>query len=75
MIKFGLPRAGQVSLAIYDLVGRRVRGLEDRKLEAGRHEATWDLRDDRGMQVPAGTYFVKLRTGESALTGTVIRIK
>jgi hypothetical protein len=75
VIKFGLPRAGQVSLAIYDLVGRRIRGLEDRKLEAGRHEVTWDLRDDRGIQVPAGTYFVKLRTRESALTSTVIRIK
>lgn len=59
-IRFSMPSAGRVSLAIYDLSGRRVRTLLDAALGAGEHEARWDGRDGSGAPDRAGVYWVRL---------------
>jgi hypothetical protein len=58
-----LPAAGPVRLRIHDVKGRRVRGLIDEPLPAGRHRATWDGRDDRGQRVASGVYWFRLEAG------------
>ena len=62
MIEFELAAAGPIELAIYDLRGRMVRGLESGALAAGRHQTTWDGLDNQGRAVPTGTYFCRLST-------------
>jgi subtilisin family serine protease len=62
-LSFGLPRAGEVSLRIYDLAGRRIRTLQEGMLEPGLHSRTWDRRTDRGDPVSAGVYFARLVVG------------
>jgi hypothetical protein len=62
-LSFGLPRAGEVSLRIYDLAGRRIRTLQEGMLEPGLHSRTWDRRTDRGDAVSAGVYFARLVVG------------
>jgi uncharacterized repeat protein (TIGR01451 family) len=59
-VQYTLDAAGPVELAVYDLAGRRVRRLERAHLPAGTHEATWDGRDDRGRELPSGTYLIRL---------------
>ena len=49
-------------LRILDVSGRQVRLLENRRLEAGVREASWDGKDDRGQSVPAGVYLYELAT-------------
>ncbi len=66
-ISFGLPAAGDVTLEIFDVAGRRVRVVVDDAFEAGRHRTTWDGTDRQGNRVPAGTYLYRL----SALGRTV----
>lgn len=41
-IGYELPAASQVTLRIYDVLGRRVATLVERDQEAGYHEATWE---------------------------------
>ena len=41
--RYRLQESGPVSLAIYDLTGRRVAQVVDAVLPAGPHEAAWDL--------------------------------
>ncbi|MCP3999226.1 MAG: T9SS type A sorting domain-containing protein, partial [bacterium] len=60
MIRFDLPRAGQVRLDIIDVSGRHVATLIDGSLEAGRHEQTWRGVDDRGRSLSSGLYFYRL---------------
>ncbi len=60
VIAFTLPQDGAVLLQVYDLKGRVVRTLLDGARPAGRHEANWDGRDDRGGQVASGTYMYRL---------------
>lgn len=55
-----MPRAATLDAAIVDLQGRRVRTIERGSREAGVHTLQWDLRDDAGLRVPAGTYFARV---------------
>jgi hypothetical protein len=58
-LRFGLPRAASVELALFDQQGRRVRGLLADERTAGEHIVTWDGRDEDGHALPAGLYFVR----------------
>ena len=52
--------AAQVSLTVYDVLGRRVRKVWQGPLGAGTHRFTWDGRDEVGEAVAAGVYIYKV---------------
>jgi len=54
-IRFGLPSAGNVSLIIYDVLGREVTTLERGIMAEGYHTATWNA-----SSVASGVYFARL---------------
>ncbi len=58
-LTLALPREAQVSLAVYDQQGRRVRVLAAGTHPAGEHAIVWDGRDDDGRVAPGGIYFVR----------------
>lgn len=62
-LRLALAREGQAKVAIYDLVGRRVRTLVTGLQPAGERMLVWDGRDDGGREVPAGLYLVRF-TGD-----------
>ena len=64
-LAYDLPSAGRATLSIFDVSGRRVATLIDGTLEAGRHEQSWDGRDDAGNELPSGVYLALLRAGET----------
>jgi len=64
----GRPAAGEVSLRVYDAVGRNVRGLAQGSFAAGLHSIHWDGRDVSGRPAPSGLYFVRLEAGGRAIT-------
>jgi len=71
-----LAAATRVTLAIYDVSGRLVRTLvAGADLPAGRHEAVWDGRDDRGSLAAAGIYYCRLSTPEFEATRSMALVK
>ena len=74
-VQFVLPSAEHVSLAAYDLAGRKLVELANRRMDAGAHRVTWDFVDRRGRQVAAGYYVIKLRVGDRVLTQRGIRVQ
>lgn len=62
IIWFDLAQTENISLEIFDLLGRRVRGLRDGNLSAGTYSALWDGRDESGNFSSSGVYFAILRT-------------
>ena len=57
-------RVGEpLEVAVFDLSGRKVRVLERGPAQAGRHSASWNLRDGHGARVEAGVFFVKFALG------------
>ena len=58
-IRYVLPSAAPVSLAVYDLQGRRVQSLLERQVQpAGEHRL-----DVSAQRLPAGCYFYRLEAG------------
>jgi hypothetical protein len=57
-----MPVAAQARLELFDVAGRFVVRILDRRLEAGLHRATWDGRLPGRAGVPPGVYFVRLTT-------------
>jgi len=60
-ITFSLAEAGEASLAVYDLSGRRVATLASGASAAGEREVVWNLADDGGAAVPPGVYIYRLQ--------------
>ncbi len=64
-IDYTLPRAGNVSLAVYRGDGRLVRTLlVAQPREAGPQHAAWDGYDDNGNPLPPGDYTWKAAVGD-----------
>lgn len=74
-LRFGLPRAGAVTLALYDHQGRRVRTLIDTALPAGEHDSRWDGTDDQGRRVAPGMYFARFVAGGRAFTRRLVALQ
>ncbi len=61
-IEFSLPVHAQVTLAVYDLMGREVAVLADAQFEAGKHTVSWNASD-----MSSGVYFYSIKTaGENS---------
>jgi hypothetical protein len=60
-IKFAMPKAGNVKLTIYNMLGQKVRTLVSNKMEAGRYNVQWNARNDYGARVASGLYFYKMQ--------------
>jgi hypothetical protein len=69
-IRFGLPDASNVSLKVYDLIGREVATLINERLAAGYHTVSFD-----GSQVATGIYFYRINAGEYRDVRKMILIK
>jgi Tol biopolymer transport system component len=67
-IQFALAGANphEAWLVVYDVAGRRVRTLAKGILL--RDSVTWDGRDELGMAVKPGTYFVRFTSGDRGVT-------
>jgi len=73
-IRFELPQTANVRLDVLDLGGRRVRTLVSGTCPAGRHDASWDGRDDEQRSVSAGVYFVTIRAHGGTATRRIVRM-
>ena len=75
MIRYGLPEASSVYLAVYDLLGREVRQLVSSHQKAGYHQVRWDGRAEDGTALPSGVYLYRLQTDEFEQTRQVVMLK
>jgi hypothetical protein len=69
-IRFSLPRSSQVTLRVYDLLGREVATLVQGPLPAGMHEVTLDA-----SSLPSGIYFYRLNAGNLAQIRKMMLLK
>ncbi len=72
-LRFALPRASRVDLALFDAQGRRVRNLLSGVFDAGEHSVRWDGLDEAGRPMNNGLYFARLDAeGTTALSRFVL---
>ena len=69
-IQFYIPVSGQVSLKVYDVLGRTVKTLIDKKLPAGFHKSFFD-----GKELASGVYLYVLKTAGYVSTKKCLLMK
>lgn len=69
-IKFSLPQATKVELAIYDLLGRRVAKLVDGKRQGGQHKVTFDA-----SYLSSGVYIYQLKADNFSESRKMLLVK
>jgi hypothetical protein len=69
-IRYELPQASEVSLIVYDILGREVARLADGYMEPGFHEVQWDGRD-----YASGIYIARLVTPEYSQSIKMVLLK
>ncbi|MFZ5518084.1 MAG: YCF48-related protein [Candidatus Zhuqueibacterota bacterium] len=70
VIQYSIPKASQVELAVFDLLGRKLKVIVTGKQEAGIYYIKFD-----SQNLPAGLYFYRLRTGEFCETKKMVVVK
>lgn len=68
-IRYQLPENGYVTLAIFNVMGQKVRTLIDGQEEAGHHSAVWNSRDELGNEVASGVYLYRISVKPNDLSG------
>lgn len=74
-IEFTLSEQQQISLAIYDVLGREVCRLSDEELMDGTHTRFWNGRDRFGNPVSPGIYFYRLTTNDQVVNRRMLVIE
>ncbi len=70
-----MPEPHDVSVAVFDMQGRRVRSLASGAMAAGRHALAWDGRTEAGARAASGLYFVRARWAGFEATRRVVRMR
>lgn len=74
-IRFSVPEPGRVTLAVYDVLGRRVATLLDEVVTAGVHSVAWNAGDDLGQSVASGAYVYRLQGAGATLSRVMTVLK
>jgi len=69
-IRYAVPQAEQVRLTVYDLLGREVAVLVDRRMAAGEHAVVFEA-----AGLPSGMYLYRLEAGAFSQTRRLVLIK
>ena len=72
---YTLPMAGPVELAIYNVMGQRVRTLVQDVQAAGRHQIAWDGRRDHGTTLASGVYLSRLVSDQGVQVRRLLLLK
>lgn len=74
-IEYHLPFDCHVELVIYDILGRNVAVLENRKLDAGIHKTVWNGESKDGTAVGSGVYLYLLKADKYISRGKMLLIR
>jgi hypothetical protein len=67
---YDLPESGTVRLEIFDLLGRKVATVANRRRSAGRHEATWSVGD-----VSSGVYLARFNAAGRSIVRKIVVVQ
>ncbi|UCD18512.1 MAG: T9SS type A sorting domain-containing protein [Candidatus Zixiibacteriota bacterium] len=75
IIRYYLPRAADVSVEIYNILGRKTRTLVTARQKGGDYVVTWDGADSDGNEVASGVYFCRVKAGDEVQTRKMVVLR
>ena len=74
-IRYDLPEEQNVTISIYDVMGRNIRTLINSNKQSGYHSIYWDAKNDIGEGVAAGMYIYTIQAGDFRATKKMVLLK
>lgn len=71
----GGKRSAEVTLEIFDVSGRKVASLLDRRMTPGMYLVQWDGRGARGRKLSSGIYFMRLSVDRDVMSRKIVLLK
>ncbi len=70
VIGYSLPRSMEVSIEVYDVLGRKIETLTSGHQPGGYYEVSWNA-----GEVPSGIYFYRIQAGENTETRKMLLLR
>lgn len=61
-LRYSIPKSTNVIIKIYDILGREIKILVNRRVSSGEYTVQWDGTDNFGKQVSSGIYIYRMAT-------------
>jgi len=74
-IGFTIPEDGKVELKVYNTLGQLVKTIVNENMEKGEHKVKWDAKNESGITLPSGIYFIVFKSGNFVKTSKVMFMK
>ena len=74
-LRYDLPEQNDVTITIYNMLGRKVKTLVNSTQDAGFKSVIWDATNYQGNPVSAGVYLYKIQAGEYISTKKMVLLK
>lgn len=74
VIKFSIHKAGHTNLSVYNVQGKKVATLVNKKMEAGTYSYNFDA-SSINLQLPSGRYFYRLESAGFSETKKMVLVK
>lgn len=74
-IPFVLQEPDRVEIALYDILGRRIRTLASAQFNEGEGAVIWDGRDGNGIAVASGNYLCRMTTSKGESSQVIVLIR
>ncbi len=74
-IEFSISEEAEISLSIYNIRGQLVKTLINSNIKKGRHQISWNGKNESGQTVSSGIYYCKLKNDNMETVRKMILIK
>lgn len=74
-MSYYLPKAAQVKLSVYNLLGQKIETLVNKKQPAGKHFINWDGKNYAGQAVSSGLYIYRVEAGNISRSEKMVLLK
>ncbi|NIT58013.1 MAG: T9SS type A sorting domain-containing protein [Aliifodinibius sp.] len=74
-IEFSLSQGQNVTVDIYDILGRRIANLVDEKFSGGNHQVKWDAQGTGSTEISSGIYLVRISSGNQQIVERIHLVK
>ncbi|PEN14482.1 DNA-binding protein [Longibacter salinarum] len=74
-IRYVLPESKDVKVEVYDLLGRRLHTLVNKRQSAGEHTIRWNGTRGNGASLSSGMYFVRMNLGAVQHVHKVVHVR